>query len=57
METAPTHAQLTEIQRSARGGWEKALVELEGTALCIQGAQVQSNVSAVLVDRPRANLL
>lgn len=57
METAPSHAQLTEIQRSARGGWESSCGTQGNRALCIQGAQAQSNLSAVLVDRPGANLL
>lgn len=35
-------------------GVGKAIVELKGTALCIQG---QANLTAVLVDRPEANLL
>lgn len=54
--SAPTWVQLTEIQRSSRGVW-KALVEHKGAALSIQGGQAQSNLSAVLADRPGANLL
>lgn len=37
-------------------GVGKAIVEFKGTALCIQRSQAQANLTAVLVDRPGANL-
>lgn len=54
VNTAPTYAQLTAIQRLARGFWKSSCGTQRNSIQC---GQAQSHLPAVLVDRPGSNIL